>query len=222
MMHHMNSEEISSFWDLERRHYQKSQKPLLYSEVFAQLVRPQLRDRRDDWDNHSDDWYYIDLERKDHKWEKWRVDKSPKPEDRSEAESVAHRGPDECRAACDERPECFQWSWSDESCAMKRTFRMGKPVRRGDDDKKRVFSGWNLGRIEKWTSGNAPCDDRVGWPALVSKELERKEKEEQEERDKKDRQEKERKEKEQKEEERQRGKDRSADGDEDASKADDA
>lgn len=168
MMHHMNSEEISSFWEFERRRYRTSpQAPLLFSEVYREFFGPRLQAVRDDWDNASEDWFYLDRDSAEHEWEAWRLARSPADEDKTEAERTAHASADECRAACLEHPECLQYRWHDECCAMHRSFRVGKPVKRAEDDGKRQMSGWDVDKIELWIAENSDCEERVWWPEVV-------------------------------------------------------
>lgn len=167
MMHHMNSEEISSFWEFERRRYRTKQTPLLFSEVYAEFFAPQLRSTRDDWDNASEDWFYLDRNATEHAWEAWRVDRSPEDEDKTEAERTAHLSADDCRVACLEHPECLQYRWHNECCSMHRSFRIGKPVKRPEDEMERHMSGWDIDKIEQWIEENSDCEERIWWPGVV-------------------------------------------------------
>lgn len=182
MMHHMNSEEISSFWEYERRRYRKDQSPLLFKEVFQDLIYPKLQHShsREDWDNFSDDWYYIDFDRPDHQWEEWRVGRSVLEEKKTETERRAHASWQDCQAACDEHAECFQYFWHNECCAMHRSFRLGTPRKKSDDETLRHISGWNLDRIDQWLEQNGGCDDRIDWPELVRAAIEKETKKEEE------------------------------------------
>lgn len=171
MMHHMNSEEISTFWEFERRRYRADQTPLLFRDVYEALLGPQLRATRDDWDNASGDWFYLDRGAAGRDWEQWRVDRAARDEDKTEAGRAAHESAEACRAACLEHAECLQYLWHDECCAMSRNVRLGKPVRRAKEDGKRKMSGWNVDRIKQWIAANSDCEERIGWPEPVKPHL---------------------------------------------------
>lgn len=163
----MNSEEISLFWEYERRRYRTNQKPLIFKEVFEDLIHPRLQDSRDDWDNFSDDWYYIDFNRSDPEWEEWRVGRSVIEELKTETEKKAHESWQDCQAACNEHSRCFQFFWHNECCAMHGSFRLGTPRKKSEDERLRHISGWNLEKINAWLVEHGDCNDRVDWPDLV-------------------------------------------------------
>lgn len=173
MMHHMNSEEISMFWEYERRRYRRDQKPLIFKEVFQDLVHPRLQTNRDDWDNGSDDWFYIDFDRPDHQWEEWRVGRSVLEEKKTETEKTAHESWQNCQAACLEHEQCFQYFWHNQVCAFHSSFRLGWPRKASEDETLRHISGWNLEKIDRWVEENGDCGDRVDWPDLVRIAIER-------------------------------------------------
>lgn len=166
----MNSEEISAFWEFERRRYRTNQKPLVFREVYEEFIAPNIREIREDWDNGSEDWFYIDAESA-HESPEWRVNRAKKEEDKSETEKSAHVNWENCHAACLEHEECFQFTWHDESCAMHRTFRMGKPVKKESEEKKRTISGWNIDRIKEWIKSHGDCEGKTEWPDAVRQAL---------------------------------------------------
>lgn len=167
----MNSEEISSFWEFERRRYRTNQKPLVFSEVYDEFVGSKLQNTREDWDNGSDDWFYIDFDSEDQSWEEWRVNRAVEEDKKSEPEKTAHLSWEDCRAACLEHDECFQFSWHNECCAMHRSFKLGKPVKKDKEENMRTMSGWHLDKIQAWIDENGDCSDRVEWPAVVREHL---------------------------------------------------
>lgn len=163
----MNSEEISTFWEFERKRYRTNQKPLIFSEVYDEFIGSKIQPFRADWDNAADDWFYIDFERPDHAWEEWRIQRARKEEEKDETEKVAHTSWENCRAACLENDGCYQFSWHDYCCSMHRSFRLGKPVKKEPDESMRTISGWNIDKINKWKEEQGQCGDRVEWPAPV-------------------------------------------------------
>lgn len=173
MMHHMNSEEISSFWEFERKRYRTNQNPLIFAEVYDEFFGAKLQPVREDWENAADDWFYIDFNRIGHEWEDWRIGRAAKEEDKKEGEKVAHASWEGCRAACLEHGECFQFSWHDECCAMHRSFRLGKPVKKEQETRLRTVSGWNVDKINTWIEQQGQCGDRVQWPDPVRESMRR-------------------------------------------------
>ncbi|CAN8104016.1 unnamed protein product [Discula destructiva] len=167
MMHHMNSEEISSFWEFERKRYRTNPKPLVFSEVYEEFFGSKLQPVREDWDNASDDWFYIDLNRPEYTWEEWRKDRAVKGEKKKETEKVAHASWESCRVACLEHNDCFQFSWHNECCAMHRSFKLGKPMKKEAEETMRTISGWNVDKMKRWIAQEGQCGDRVEWPELM-------------------------------------------------------
>lgn len=166
-MHHMNSEEISSFWEFERRRYRTHQMPLVFSEVYHEFIAPQLRDVREDWDNASDDFFLLDFNKTDPEWEVWRMDRSIREDEKTEAEKVAHTSWENCRAACLQRENCYQWYWHDEVCSMQTNFRLGRPMKKEEEEIHRSTSGWDIEKINKWIAEEGQCAGRVEWPDVV-------------------------------------------------------
>lgn len=167
MMHHMNSEETSLFWEFERLRYRQDQTPLVFKEVFEAIVYPRLQSNRDDWDNFSDDWYYIDFDRPEYEWEDWRVGKSVLEERKTETEKKAHENWENCQAACLEHELCLQYFWHNEVCAFHSSIRLGTPRKPSEDETQRYISGWNLPKIDEWLVQNGDCEGRVDWPYQV-------------------------------------------------------
>ncbi|KAJ0125242.1 glycosyltransferase family 31 protein [Diaporthe amygdali] len=164
-MHHMSSEEVSAFWEFERQRYTRTQEPLLLKEVYYEYFEPKLVPVREDWDNQSDNLYYIDLDSPDHTWEDWRITRAPREEDKSELEKLAHLSADDCARACDEHNDCMQYSYKNDCCGMKGSFQLGKPVKRPQEEKERMTSGWAVAKIERWIEQQGDCED-VSWPEV--------------------------------------------------------
>lgn len=162
-MHHMNSEEISTFWDWEQRRGPGAP-PVRMRDMYAAHVAPKLRARRDDWDNVSEDRYYVDRERQ---WDSYHQLRAKLGEPLSEVEAAAHRGPDECERACESLPgeECFQWRWRDGLCSVRGSFTLGWPVKRPENEAERLTSGWMIARIKQWIEAQGECGE-MEWPAV--------------------------------------------------------
>lgn len=162
----MNSEEISEFWEFERQRYAKNQRPLVIKEVYHRFMEPRLVQKRENWDNSAEDWFYIDFDAKDHEWEDWRVDKAVAEEEKSKLGKKAHRSFDDCARACEGHHECFQFVWQDGCCGMKRTFMLGWPVKEEKEEEKRKNSGWDVAKIKKWVKNQGKCKEVI-WPDIT-------------------------------------------------------
>jgi hypothetical protein len=176
-MHHMNSEEISTFWDFERRHFWtlasqkpsdiKARRPLLLRDIYHEFLQPKLVRAREDWDNLADDIYYFDADSPDHEWEEWRLGRLRKEEEKNDEEKKAHLGFSECRAACESvgTDTCMSFKYFDGLCGFGRAFQLGKPVKRHEQQEKRTMSGWPVAKIEKWIKEQGDCS-KVEWPEV--------------------------------------------------------
>ncbi|KAH6637275.1 hypothetical protein F5144DRAFT_592195 [Chaetomium tenue] len=163
-MHHMNSEEINSFWHFERKQTRKQTKrPLLLRDIYDEFLAPHLNETRADWDNLADNRFYLDPERK---WSDWQLKRTKKAEEYNEQEKNAHKSFEDCGAACKSlgAGDCFRYKYVDGACSISNAFIMGKPVKPADDDKDRTMSGWDMDKIKAWVAEQPPCSDDVKWP----------------------------------------------------------
>ena len=162
----MGSEEIDTFFDFERRLYKNrgSDKPLLIRDIYYEFLEPHITPRRDDWDNKSEDRFYLDMDRQDEKkWDDWKVGRMKKQEDMSELEKAAHKSFDDCSRAClSVGEDCFQFAYQDGLCGFQRSFRLGKPLKK---ESKPMSSGWNVELIKKWTKERSNCET-IWWPKI--------------------------------------------------------
>ena len=166
-MHHMNSEEINSFHAFEHERYAKEgpkhQSVLRLKDIYKHFVAPKLVEVREDWDNLSEDTYY--LNRTDGRHEEWQINKAKHGDSLTPAEQLAHIDLEHCRAACESVDDCFQYRWQDGICGTARAFMLGKPRRRdGNEEHKRWRSGWLVEKINRWIEAQGECDD-VKWPS---------------------------------------------------------
>jgi hypothetical protein len=101
---------------------------LRHRDIFMDLVRPKIKPELWGWDNMSSDKEYNErnhshlfnaVER-----DSWR--------------SVEH-----CRALCENKQKCLQFSYQDKKCALSYTFRLGyaKPG-------SKIMAGWMMERVE--------------------------------------------------------------------------
>lgn len=112
-------------------------------------------------------WYYIDYDNNKDMWDDFHDQKyvwhRRKPEDQKhDAEKVAHKSFDKCKAACDVVADCMQFRWQDDACAMSKNFRLGNPMEK-KEGKQRWSSGWNVKRINQWIKDQGEC--KVKFPS---------------------------------------------------------
>jgi hypothetical protein len=162
----MNSEEVSYFWEFEKAFYSPYQttstqyRTLVFKNIYEEFLAPKLKEKREDWDNLSEDLYYLDPSAK--KYENWQLDRAKK-ESKSVVEQAAHKSFEDCRKMCDEVEDCFQFRFQDGICAYSRAFMLGKPKKPESDEKRRWISGWATSKIRAWIKEQGECK-MPSWP----------------------------------------------------------
>jgi hypothetical protein len=166
-MHHVDSEEMSLFWEFEIKRYLESSsssnnvapRPVLLRDMYVEYMLPRLSDTRDDWNNVSEDLIYLNrTPREDEAEHVVPVGKQ------NVFERVAHESPDACRTACENTQDCFQYSYFYEGkCVLGRSFKIGYPTKHEEELAKRQTSGWMVDRIKAWVEKQGECKT-VKWP----------------------------------------------------------
>jgi len=166
-MHHLNSDEINSFFNFERK-FLESHPPgttILMRDIYEHFLAPNLLRIRADWDNLADNRFYLDLTRPGGRsyWDDWMVKRMKKDEELNEMEKNAHLSFEACENACRSvsEHECFTFRYQNGMCAFGNAFKIGKPVKR-DDTKGSMMSGWLTERISEWIQKQGEC--KVKWP----------------------------------------------------------
>ncbi|KAI1214372.1 glycosyltransferase family 31 protein [Annulohypoxylon truncatum] len=169
-MHHMNLEEISSFWKFEKQFYESQGAPqatIRFRDIYHEFVEPKLKPRRDDWDNMSEDVVYLDPNRGDTflPWqrEKDRLKKLQHQLHVPSIEMNAYKSFEDCRKLCKTVNDCFQFSYHAGACIYNKSFRLGKPTMKAGNRDDKWISGWDVERIQAWVEEQGQCDDPV-WP----------------------------------------------------------
>ncbi|KAK6074375.1 hypothetical protein SCUP234_04360 [Seiridium cupressi] len=107
------------------------------------------------------------------------VPRDPEPEDSENAatandtEKAEDTGPsdeamrEQWKTAMNERKKsrtCFQYRWHDEVCCTARSFKLGAPKAKPDEDRReeRWVSGWDLKGINDWIDAMGECTE-VAW-----------------------------------------------------------
>lgn len=162
----MNSEEISNFWEFEKRFYDSlepgSNRTLLLKDIYKEFLEPRLEAEREDWDNLSEDVYYLDLEVRE--YEEWQLDRAKK-ENLSKLEQNAHKSFNDCARMCHDVKECFQFRFHDGICSYQRSFLLGRPMKRENKEDQRWMSGWGVDKIKAWVEENNECRE-ILWPTF--------------------------------------------------------
>lgn len=146
--HRMSSAAVRELWDFEQRWISAAEtttpSPILQRDLFKVFVAPSLRERRTEWDNLSEDRV---------------LGRSESDEDDaplSEAEVAALRSAHGCQHLCETLPECMQWRYRRDECAMGHSVRLG--ARQGKVAvRERATSGWIMERVATFVGEMDEC-----------------------------------------------------------------
>ncbi|EFZ01365.2 glycosyltransferase family 31 protein [Metarhizium robertsii ARSEF 23] len=159
-MHHVVAEDISDLYAFEKE--RKFKKMLRIKDLYHKFMSPELVEARPDWDNLSEDVYYLNSTRAE--YDEWDLAKA-KTENLSDAEADAYKSFDDCKKACLSMTNCFQFRYQNSICGISHKIKHGKPAKKGNDDSKRYMSGWNVENIKKWVEEQGDCDKHnFKWP----------------------------------------------------------
>ncbi|KAK8130790.1 hypothetical protein PG999_003170 [Apiospora kogelbergensis] len=118
--HHMNRVEYEALWAFEQhwlRDHQSGSSFPRFRDMFKAVVLPQLRPRRDSWDNMAAGTQYST---------ELLADLSDADRNAlSLAERQALISFEHCRRACESKPDCIQFSFSQGRCTTSKELRLG-------------------------------------------------------------------------------------------------
>ncbi|PHH85560.1 hypothetical protein CDD83_244 [Cordyceps sp. RAO-2017] len=162
-MHHVGAEEVSDLYAFERE--RNFSQPMRIRDVYHRFVKDQLTATRDDWDNLSDNVFFLNASA--YQYADWELQRAKK-EDLSALELVAHQSFDDCRRACQSMEKCLQFRFYHGICAISDSIKHGHPTKKEEDQHWQYQSGWNLRRIEEWVAAHDDCGAvqfpiRDGW-----------------------------------------------------------
>ena len=123
-------------------------------EIFNHFVNASLIPLREDWTNLSDDIVYTpspDDPDRTYNGRKWA--------ELSQIQQASPASADNCKKACDEDDDCFQWQHHDKECALHHSIRMGGSKK----DAKSWVSGWKMAKINKFKEGMKECKAGLDW-----------------------------------------------------------
>ncbi|GJN74520.1 hypothetical protein PLICBS_008611 [Purpureocillium lilacinum] len=151
-MHHAGAQEISDIYAFEKgRNFSY---PLRIKDLYHEFVEDQLVVSRNDWNNLSDDVFYLNKSASAYSdWELGRAKKG----DLTALEAVAHRSFEDCRKACDGASDCLQYRFWNGICSFSKTIKHGNPTKLEKEVWWRFKSGWNLKRIKEWVTAHDTC-----------------------------------------------------------------
>ena len=157
-MHHMRPSEISDMWTFERR-LARSDRYILFQDIFDHFIYPHLSDHRNEWDGMSPiHGAVVDLP-SDLLEEKGKeLSKEVKREKLWKF----------CEKTCKEKGEheCMQFQIQKEECKIFKGIALGYKLPMTRDDTEDFRSGWLMDRIEKVK--NITCEQpKKSWPQDV-------------------------------------------------------
>ncbi|KAI0095901.1 hypothetical protein F4814DRAFT_457491 [Daldinia grandis] len=119
IFHHMTEEEFTLMWkfEQERLHRNLRKGPLTFRDIFKRLIYHQTNAKRTYWDNMSVGVEYSDKSL-------GRLSKSEKAR-LSPVEQQAPLSFEKCQAACESKPTCMQFSYTQGSCLTSSELRLG-------------------------------------------------------------------------------------------------
>lgn len=165
-MNHLGSEELSALYAFERE--RKFASPLRIRDLYYQFVAPRLVPIRPDWDNLSDDVFYLNIS--ENTYSHYQLRKA-KLEGLSPLENVAHSNFDSCQRACHVDPACLQYTYHNGVCGFSWTIKHGLPKPKTSRTYDRWMSGWDIDKIQVWVQEHDDCDDEIQWPLVQTPPL---------------------------------------------------
>ncbi|PTB46307.1 glycosyltransferase family 31 protein [Trichoderma asperellum CBS 433.97] len=160
-MNHLGSEELSALYAFERGRNFAS--PMRIRDLYHHFVAPQLVPFRPDWDNMSDDVFYLNMS--DNTYDHSQLRKA-KLEGLSPLEKMAHLSFDSCLRACQVDPACLQYRYHDGVCGFSWTIKHGYPKPKASQISDRWMSGWDVDKIQPWVQEHDDCADEIKWPLV--------------------------------------------------------
>ncbi|CAI6097048.1 unnamed protein product [Clonostachys chloroleuca] len=158
-MHHVSSEEVTGLHEFEIERDFTS--PLRFRDLYHRFIEQLLEDKREGWDNLSEDVFY--LYEKAREYSDWQLQRTKKG-GLSSIEREAHLGFDQCQRACHNDPGCFQFRLNQGICAMSNSIKHGRP-RKPETKDDEWLSGWDVPKINRWVQDNSNCG-KITWPSV--------------------------------------------------------
>lgn len=158
-MHHVGSEEVSELYAFDQE--KTFSAPVRIRDLYYRFVEPRLAPSRTNWDNLSDDTFYLNSTAM--QYQDWELARAKK-EGLTEVEQKAHLSFIDCGKACQENQSCLQYRFHQGICAFSSKIKHGHPTKKEEKDEDRWLSGWNVDRIREWVKTNDHCKPDFAWP----------------------------------------------------------
>lgn len=132
-LHHVTGTDMEDLWRWVENWKSRamSMQPFLFRDLF-EYVASQLVHRMNDWDNTDDGW---------------KIFHHVKGTKKGALVSF-----EQCEAACEADNLCFQFVVNGTTCALSHNIRVGRKRVPDTEGAHRYISGWNLQRIQDWTT----------------------------------------------------------------------
>lgn len=148
----------------------------MIKDLYDSLIAPKMQKTRENWDNTSDDVCYLNPDpNAQERADGHARDRQKKDDEMSEIEKEAWKSPENCAKVCESEisnedsdnkekrlnRNCFQYRWHDEVCCTSRSFKLGepKPKPQNDDSKAKWTSGWYMEGIQDWIDAMGECTE---------------------------------------------------------------
>ena len=142
--------------------------PMRVKDVYHRFVESHIKDHQQDWDNLSEDTWYMDTTPGKHNEDE--IERA-KTENLSALEEKAHLSIEDCRMACRYAVDCMQWQFRNGICKTAQSIKHGHPTKPSENQDERSTSGWNVERVRAWVRQHDDCGD-VTWPVIGPAEVE--------------------------------------------------
>jgi hypothetical protein len=160
-MNQLGSEELSALYAFERE--RKFASPMRIRDLYHHFVAPRLAPIRPDWDNLSDDVFYLSIS--ENTYDHYQLRKA-KLEGLTPLEKLAHVSFDSCQRACRADSACLQYRYHNGVCGFSWTIKYGLPKPKVSQISDRWMSGWDMDKIQIWVQEHDECDDGIQWPLV--------------------------------------------------------
>ncbi|KAF7562400.1 hypothetical protein G7046_g1747 [Stylonectria norvegica] len=159
-MNHLGNHDFSTLHAFEQTRGLST--VMRFQDIYFHMFEPHMQAERADWDNLSEDAYYLDP-KADHAKSEIALAKT---EGLSPLEQKAHLSFEACRKACFSQDDCLQFRYRYNVCATSRSFTFGKPMKPAPRMGDKWMSGWSVDRIDVWVRDNEVCPEVV-WPGEI-------------------------------------------------------
>ncbi|KAI1738389.1 hypothetical protein F4680DRAFT_426006 [Xylaria scruposa] len=137
--HHMTQPEFYIMWQFETEwlYYKKDTATLRFRDIFNSAIGPQLQSELSGWDNIPTGTEYSD--------EAFEKLSDENRHAFSQTERMAQASFEDCRAVCESKTSCIQFSYTSRKCVISNELRIGNAA--GHNKENSARSGWIMTRV---------------------------------------------------------------------------